>query len=103
MREIWREENTRTFYGRLPKPRFSVVCLLPENRGLWHICRDNRHIIRLDPTCHKTKKDVRSTMLHEMIHQLQDISKSSRTRREMHGRFFQYHAARILNERNIIV
>jgi hypothetical protein len=101
MREIWASENARVFNNELPKPVF-VVKHMSAEAGLWNTTKSGKHRITIDNRFCKTKKLVHRVMLHEMIHQLQDLQKSPRTIAEHHGRFFQGHMFRILAEISIL-
>ena len=95
---IWELANIRFFNSELPKPRFFFVKKLvgkaeAEFAGYWALCADGRHRITINLAYGDS--DLRELIVHEMIHQLQAMQKSERTKREQHGRFFQRHHMRI--------
>lgn len=103
MREIWREENDRYFYGKLPYPRMYLAKLGDDWFGYCEICDDfHKIVLHFDGKFRWTKAMIREILVHEMIHQYQAIQKSARTRKEIHGRFFQYHHIRIFGIRYTI-
>lgn len=100
MREIWTEENDRTFYGKLPRPRLYLAKLDNDWFGYCEICDDfHKIVLHFDGKFRWTKAMIREILIHEMIHQYQAIQKSARTRKEIHGSFFQYHHIRIFGVR----
>jgi len=99
MPEIWQWANDTIFGGMLPRPSFYYNSD-KENGGLMYVVADRRfryqhhvgrrrHVIEISTRVIKSKRILRSVMIHEMIHQLQHLQKSKRTRFEHHGRFFQ--------------
>jgi predicted SprT family Zn-dependent metalloprotease len=98
MRVMWHEENTRCFGGILPRPMLHVVNSKSLDwAGLqWLDITTGKHHIAINLYLVKSKKLLRPVFVHEMIHQLQLLQKSKRTRHEHHGRFFIRHAFRII-------
>ena len=96
---IWEYLNINFFGGVLPRPRFRytrfVIGVKPDFAGLQWITPAGTHMMALDPNSITTRTQALSVVAHEMIHQLQLLQKSERTRREHHGRFFLRHAARL--------
>ena len=99
MPEIWERANAEIFGGILPRPSFyynsekdsgGLMYTLPDKRFRYQFrVGRRRHVIEISTRVIKTKRILRSVMIHEMIHQLQALKKSKRTRFEHHGRFFQ--------------
>lgn len=97
VREIWYAENARCFNGRLERcpsiKQFDIADFSAEHtRGV------SPYINRLAIVREyfDTVKELRETIIHEMIHQAQGQSTSKYIReRELHGRFFRRNAARI--------
>ena len=97
MRQIWRAENARCFGSRLPCPVLHAF----GNKKLdwaglmWLDTVTGKHHIAINTSLVKSKTQLYPVFVHEMIHQLQLLQKSNRTRKEHHGRFFIRHALRI--------
>lgn len=105
MREIWREENVRCFDGALPSPILHVMHSKKLDwAGLqWLDTKTGKHHIAINTFFVTSKKMLRPVFVHEMIHQLQLLQKSERTKREHHGRFFVRHAFRIIIDHHILI
>jgi len=99
MRLAWREANIICFDGKLSRPAFRVRDLSKNtSQALWEAAwNGTRETLSIDPKYCTSATKVICLILHEMIHQLQYLQKSDRTKKEHHGRFFLRHVARIKN------
>ena len=61
--------NRKYWHGRLPAYRI-VVGAMPEAMGL---CNSRQKVITVDVQQHKSSREIRSTVLHEMAHAAADI------------------------------
>lgn len=96
MREAYAELNREYWHNRLPKCRFYVMDLTADNwYGFHTLQKDSIHRITLDTKNNWSRVKIYNVMAHEMIHAAQCLAKSERTKKEIHGRFFQYHHIRI--------
>ena len=64
LQDIFAHYNRKYWQGRLPAYRL-VVATMPEAMGL---CESRSKLITLDVERHKSDREVRSTVLHEMAH-----------------------------------
>ena len=69
LQDIFEHYNRKYWQGRLPAYRL-VIATMPDAMGL---CESKRKVITIDVERHKSDREVRSTVLHEMAHAAADI------------------------------